>query len=87
MLNGNAGANRLDGGTGADAMFGGAGNDTYVIDNLGDRATETSPSGGIDTVEASVSYAMASYLENLTLTGTASIFGYGNAPRQRHHRQ
>src|SRR5207253_6347300 len=41
-LNGNNGNNLLDGGAGVDLMFGGLGNDTYMVDNSGDRATETS---------------------------------------------
>jgi len=39
-LNGGAGNDILDGGNGSDAMFGGTGNDTYIVDNLGDTATE-----------------------------------------------
>src|SRR5205085_2640858 len=41
-LNGNSGANTLDGGAGADLMFGGNGDDTYIVSDLGDRATEVS---------------------------------------------
>jgi trimeric autotransporter adhesin len=75
-ITGNEGDNRLDGGVGADELIGGAGNDAYVVDNAGDRITDTT---GIDTVEASITYILAASLENLTLTGSANIDGIGNA--------
>ncbi|WP_425067150.1 matrixin family metalloprotease [Reyranella sp.] len=76
-LVGNAGDNRLDGGAGADTMAGGLGDDTYVIDNAKDLANEN-PGGGIDTVLSSISLSLKANLENLVLTGTASINGNGN---------
>jgi Ca2+-binding RTX toxin-like protein len=75
VLTGNSGANRLDGGAGADTMAGGSGNDTYVVDDVGDVVNDT---GGTDTVESSVTYTLASGVENLTLTGASSIHGTGN---------
>ena len=78
VLTGNAGNNILDGRGGADAMAGGKGNDTYLVDNAGDKVSEGA-SGGIDTVRASVSYGLAKNVENLVLTGTASINAAGNA--------
>lgn len=78
VLIGNVGANRLDGGVGADTMTGGAGNDTYVVDNVLDITVEAA-SGGTDAVESSVTWTLASETENLTLTGTASVGGTGNA--------
>jgi Ca2+-binding RTX toxin-like protein len=72
-LTGNAAGNVLDGGGGADTMSGGGGNDRYVVDTIGDRALESSASGGTDLVESAVSFSLSGqYLENLTLTGTAS---------------
>lgn len=41
--------------------------------------TSVSDSGGIDTVNASVSFVLGTNQENLTLTGTAAINGNGNA--------
>jgi Ca2+-binding RTX toxin-like protein len=78
-LEGDAGNDLLDGGTGIDTLIGGAGNDTYVVDSAADVVTEASPTGGTDTVEASVDYSLAavSNVENLTLTGTA-VQGTGN---------
>jgi Ca2+-binding RTX toxin-like protein len=76
-LTGNAGNNVLSGGAGNDIMAGGAGNDTYVVDSTGDVVTEAS-GAGTDTVQSSVSYTLGANVENLTLTGTASINATGN---------
>ncbi len=78
-LIGNGGNDTLDGGTGADVMEGGLGSDTYLVDNAADWALETSASGGTDLVQSSVSFALDNNVENLTLTGTGAINGYGNA--------
>ena len=59
-------------------MSGGLGNDTYVVDNTGDVVTENA-NEGTDTVQAGVTYTLATNVENLTLTGTGSINGTGNA--------
>ena len=77
-ITGNTGNNTLDGGTGADSMDGGLGDDTYVVDNAGDMVTEVSNAGS-DTVRSSISYNLSSNLENLVLTGSASINGSGNS--------
>jgi Ca2+-binding RTX toxin-like protein len=78
VITGNSGNNALSGGTGADALIGGAGNDTYTVDNVGDAITELAGEG-TDQVNASVSYTLANHVENLTLTGTTTINGTGNA--------
>ncbi|HEY5724035.1 MAG TPA: CARDB domain-containing protein [Allosphingosinicella sp.] len=77
MLDGGAGNDRLDGGLGADQLIGSAGHDTYFVDNLGDVVVDTG--GGNDHVHSSVSYALGSTIEYLTLTGAASIDATGNA--------
>lgn len=90
-LTGLGGNDRLVGGAGNDLMYGGDGNDTYIVDSRADRVFElTSPgsvdvSGGIDTVQSSVTYSIADTfrgrqsIERLTLTGTGNISGTGNA--------
>jgi len=79
-LTGNGAANVLDGGIGADAMTGGLGNDTYIVDNTADTISEAA-AAGTDTVQASISYSIATLanVENITLTGAATINATGNA--------
>jgi len=62
---------------GADRLEGGLGNDRYDVDDPGDVVIELAGEG-TDTVQASVSYTLAANVENLTLTGSASINGTGN---------
>lgn len=78
LLTGNAGANTLNGGIGADIMSGGIGNDIYVVDNVGDVVAE-SEGEGTDLVQSNITYTLNENIENLTLTGTAAIVGYGNS--------
>jgi Ca2+-binding RTX toxin-like protein len=78
ILIGNDGDDLLDGGNGNDTLTGGLGNDTYVVNTLKDVITENSGEG-TDTVNASISWSLGNNLENLTLTGTQSIKGTGNA--------
>lgn len=79
-LLGDGGDDRLDGGSGADTMKGGGGNDVYVVDNVSDVVDDDLLFGGTDRVESSISFNLsnAHNVENLTLTGTASINGTGN---------
>lgn len=76
VLIGGAGVDTLDGGIGADQMFGGAGADTYFVDDAGDTISDTG--ADIDTVNSSLTFALAGNLENLTLTGAGVINGTGN---------
>lgn len=77
-LAGTAEKDVIDGKAGADTMSGGDGNDTYIVDNASDRVIERM-SEGIDLVKASVSFKLASHVENLTLTGSAAINGRGSS--------
>ena len=63
---GNSADNILDGVTGADTMIGGKGNDTYYVDNIGDRVVEFAGEG-IDTVQSKISYTLGEHVENLNL--------------------
>jgi trimeric autotransporter adhesin len=74
-LIGGDGNDTIDGGSGTDSLEGGAGNDTYIVDSTTDNITEVS---GTDTVQSSVTYTIASALENLTLTGSSNINGTGH---------
>jgi Ca2+-binding RTX toxin-like protein len=76
-LTGNDGNDLLDGGDGIDKMVGGKGDDTYVVGNAKDAVSETS-TGGIDTVQSSITYTLGNYVENLLLTGGIAIDGTGN---------
>ncbi|MEO0031183.1 MAG: hypothetical protein RIS94_941 [Pseudomonadota bacterium] len=96
-LYGNSGNDRLLGGAGADAMLGGSGNDRYYVDNAKDTVYETATRaagdhvdlGGRDIVYSAVSYSIAAsnpgrqFIEDLTLTGTASTSAKGNALANR----
>ncbi|MDD2462387.1 MAG: Calx-beta domain-containing protein [Desulfobulbus sp.] len=76
-LYGLAGNDILNGGADADSMTGGSGNDTYFVDNIGDRISEASGEGR-DTVNSTITWTLAANVENLVLSGTKAIHGTGN---------
>jgi Ca2+-binding RTX toxin-like protein len=79
VLNGGSGNDFLTGGTGADWMSGDDGSDTYIVDNAQDVAQEFFDiEGEVDLVRASVTHTLGSGIEDLILTGTATINGTGN---------
>jgi Ca2+-binding RTX toxin-like protein len=71
------GDDTLSGGLGVDVMNGGAGNDTYSVDSFFDSIVEA-PNQGTDRVNSSVTFALPTNVENLTLVGTTSLNGTGN---------
>jgi len=77
MLTGDGNANTLDGGDGADVMASGAGDDTYVVDHAGDMVIENA-GAGTDTVFSTAHLVLPANVENLTLSGSADLQGYGN---------
>lgn len=77
ILTGDAGNDTLDGGVGSDTLDGGTGSDVYVVDDEADVVVDVNDAGK-DTVQASVSYTLGDFVENLTLTGSADIDATGN---------
>jgi Ca2+-binding RTX toxin-like protein len=79
-LSGGSGDDTMSGGAGIDTLIGGQGYDVYNVDTITDTITENA-NEGTDTVITSVTYGLGanSNLENLTLTGTSTINGTGNA--------
>ncbi|MEO1199808.1 MAG: hypothetical protein AAFX39_11345 [Pseudomonadota bacterium] len=86
-LNGGAGNDTLIGGLGGDLMIGGAGNDIYIVDNTADTVSEQDPAtgstanpGGRDSVDASVSFDLPDFIENLFIfSAVVGTTGRGNA--------
>jgi serralysin len=77
-LDGGAGNDVLDGGAGADTMTGGSGADLFRVDAAGDKAIETSTTGGTDTVQSAVTFTLGANVEKLELSGSEAVNGTGN---------
>ena len=79
VIRGFNGNDTLNGGSGTDILIGDNGNDTYVVDTITDTITENT-NEGIDTVQSSVTFSLNTIanVENLILTGSASIKSTGN---------
>lgn len=79
LIVGNDANNTLDGAGGADTLIGGLGDDVYMIHDGTEEIVEEL-NEGIDTVITALEgYTLADNVENLFLSGTAAISGYGNA--------
>jgi Ca2+-binding RTX toxin-like protein len=79
-ISGSDGNDTLDGGSGADSLTGGIGNDVFVFDNIGDTAVEGLGEGTdtlVSTVDLDLAHALGANIENLTLSGAATL-GTGN---------
>jgi len=61
----------------ADNMIGGLSNDTYSVNNSGDKIIEYA-NQGIDIVYSSISYALHDNVEYLGLSGSNNLVGTGN---------
>jgi Ca2+-binding RTX toxin-like protein len=66
-------------------MQGGVGDDTYVVDEVGDKVLEAA-NAGTDTVRSGIDYTLGGNLENLVLTGLERSQRYGQCAGQRHDR-
>ena len=76
---GGSGADTLIGNAADNILSGGAGNDTYRVQNPGDRIIETSTQPDeIDSVQAEISWNLAANLENLELLGSKQFSATGN---------
>ncbi len=76
-LYGHLGNDVLDGGAGRDTLAGGAGNDSYIVDAQ-DVVTDEADAG-LDQVSSTAGLTLPAHVEILTLTGSASVNGRGNA--------
>lgn len=76
-VTGDTGNNTLSFVGGSARLTGGLGNDSYVVDDANDVVVEAFNAGN-DTVRSAISYALSVNVENLTLTGSASINAIGN---------
>jgi Ca2+-binding RTX toxin-like protein len=77
-VSGGNGNDTLTGGAGYDKLYGGLGDDTFIVTDATDFAYENAGEGR-DKVIASVDHRLRDHIEELELTGTADIRGYGNA--------
>jgi Ca2+-binding RTX toxin-like protein len=77
-ITGNSANNTLNGAGGSDTLIGGGGNDIYVVDSTTDTITETT-TGGIDTIQSSVTFSLGANVENLLLTGLSGVNSIGNS--------
>ena len=80
-ITGTGASDSIDGGRGADRMAGLGGSDTYFVDNVGD-VVEEAVDGGVDLVNAAVTYTLPANVENLQLEnvfGNTRMDGTGNA--------
>jgi Ca2+-binding RTX toxin-like protein len=77
VILGGAGNDQLTAGAGADNLYGGLGNDSYFIENSSDLVFENAGEG-IDTINVGSDFYLYANVENLTLTGSADIYGVGN---------
>ena len=76
-LTGSIGNDSFRGGGGGDTLIGGKGDDTYTISDMHDVVVEN-PGEGVDTIVATVNYALPDGVENLSLTSNQT-WGIGNA--------
>lgn len=77
-LDGGAGNDTLDGGKDADTMKGGAGNDIFLVDNSGDKVSDSAGLDEVRTALAAFTLAAGNGVEKLTFRGAGPFTGIGN---------
>ena len=77
VLTANSGADTLTAGSGVATMNGGSGNDIFVVNSASDVVQNTYTTTN-DTLESSVTYTLPTNVNDLVLTGTASLKGTAN---------
>ena len=79
-LVGNGADNKLDGGKGADDLWGNGGNDTYYIDNAGDKVHEAAKGGGEDWIVSAIAFTnVVTGVENYSFNTKTSVHFTGDA--------
>lgn len=77
-LEGTPGNDSLNGRAGADSLIGGLGDDVYNVNDKNAKVYENFD-GGIDTIRASIGYALPANVENLIMVDSGEKFATGNA--------
>nr|MDQ2703706.1 family 16 glycosylhydrolase [Pseudomonadota bacterium] len=77
-LQGTTGHDFINGRAGADALIGGFGDDIYNINDRNAKVYEDFD-GGIDTIRASIGFALSDNVENLTMVADGEKYATGNA--------
>lgn len=77
VLRGGVGSDTLEGFGAKETMIGGSGNTTFIVNHATDVIIQQ-PHTGTDTVLSSVSYEQPQNVQNLSLTGSASVVATGN---------
>jgi Ca2+-binding RTX toxin-like protein len=78
VITANSGNDTLIAGSGVATLIGGSGNGTFVVNNVSDVVQDSSTTAS-NTIQASVSYALAANVNNLVLTGSANLTGTANS--------
>lgn len=75
----NALGNTMRGYAGADTLVGTTANDTFYVDDKGDKVVESTSASKSDTVVTSVSHTLETNVENMAAAGSSSVNLTGNS--------